>query len=206
MKSKTIPLEGVTALLGAEEKDPAGRLAASLPEGQCLAVMEEKSRIDPFLTMKQNANYYKMNMTPEKAARLDELVKLSGLRTREKWDHPFRKDMTGERQLWRVLLTLLLEDGPVLLPQPLAGMASKEREGFAAILRSEAERGRAVVFTAASLKDVMSLGAADRVCFAAGEDFAVYTPEEIAARREALGGEDCSYDDLAGRLAEVDHV
>ena len=74
------------------------------------------------------------------------------------------------------------------------------------ILRSEAERGRAVVFTAASLKDVMGLGAADRVCFATGEDFAVYTPEEIAARREALGGEGCSYDDLAGRLAEGDHV
>lgn len=201
MKQKTISLNGVTVLLGQAELP-----AASLPEGESLTQMEEKSRVDPFLSMKQNANYYKVTMPPEKAARFDELIKLSGLRRREKWERPFRKDMTGEKLLWRIMLTFLLEPGPLLLPYPLRGMTAEQRERFDALLADEAEHGRAIVFTADGLKEIASLTAPKTVCFAAGEDFLVYTPEEIAARREALGGEKISYEDLAVILAEVDHA
>ena len=201
MKQKTIPLNGVTVLLGQAELP-----AASLPEGESLTQMEEKSHVDPFLSMKQNANYYKMTMPPEKAARFDELIKLSGLRRREKWERPFRKDMTGEKLLWRIMLTFLLEPGPLLLPHPLRGMTAEQRERFDALLADEAEHGRAIVFTADGLKEIAPLMAPKTVCFAAGEDFLVYTPEEIAARREALGGEKISDEDLAVILAEVDHA
>ncbi len=206
VKQKTIPLGGVTVLLGAEEAGLAARLAASLPEGISLTRMEDVSRIDPFLSMRQNANYYKMTMPSEKAARFDELIKLSGLRKREKWERPFRKDMTGEKLLWRIMLTFLLDPGPLLLPHPLRGMTAEQRERFDALLADEAAHGRAIVFTADGLKEIAPLTAPNTVCFAAGEDYLVYTPEEIAARREALGGETLSYEDLAVILTEVDHA
>ena len=163
-------LPSPVAVVGAEEARLAERLRAALPEGETLTQPGAAELIDPLLTMKQNAAYFRLNLPPEKAERLEELIKLSGLRKREIWEHRFRKDMVGEKALWRLIFTLLATSGPLFLPRALEGLTAAQRERLDAILADEAALGRPIVFTAAALKDLAPLQAVKTVFVADGEE------------------------------------
>ena len=193
-------LSSPSALIGTDETRLRALLDAALPEGTALTVLGTASLIDPFLSMKANAAYYRLNMPPEKAARLDELIKLSGLRKREIWEHRFRDNMGGEKQLWRIVFTLLAVPGPVYLPHALEGLTAAQRERLDAILADEAAHGRGLIFSAASLKDIAPMTAVKTVYLAAGDALLPFTPVEIESFRAAHGGDALSYEELASLL------
>ena len=145
---------GVIGILGKE--DPAGAAAAVLGPEAGLYPLPRDPMLEPRLSMKQNYRLLLFGADPEKAALLTRLLDLSGLK-KQGWDRPFRKDMDGERQMWKILLTLALGGDRVLLPEALVGMNGAQREKLDAVLADWTREGRTALLTLGSLKEALSL-------------------------------------------------
>ena len=147
---------GVTAALGLEGADPAGAVLAALGPEAGLTVLPQEPLLEPSLTMRQNYRLVKRFSPAETGEALGKLLELSGLR-KQGWDRPFRKDMDGERQLWKLMLTLAMSRGRVLLPRALVGLSGIQRAALDAMLAAWTEEGRSAVLTAGTVKEALAL-------------------------------------------------
>jgi len=159
---------GVTAALGLDGADPAPAVLASLGPEAGLTVLPPEPLLEPSLTMWQNYRLVKRFSPPEKGEALARLLELSGLKT-QGWDRTFRKDMDGERQLWKLMLTLAMSRGRVFLPRALEGLSGVQRERLDAMLAAWTEEGRAAVLTAGTVKEALALSSVRQLWLVRGE-------------------------------------
>ena len=104
MKEGTLS-PGVIAVLSCGGADPGEAARAALGASPGFLELPPEPMPEPALTLRQNYRLLKRYSPAEKGETLGELLELSGLK-KKGWDRPFRKDMEGERQLWKLLMTL----------------------------------------------------------------------------------------------------
>lgn len=172
---------GIIGVLGKE--DPASAVTAALGPEAGLYLLPREPMLEPRLSMEANCRLLRMNTDPEKAELLDRLVDLSGLK-KQGWTRPFRKDMDGERQIWKILLTLVLGGSRVLLPEALVGMNGDMRKRLDEVLAAWTAEGRTAILTLGSLKEALSLPSLDTLWLCRGEGIRSLSRERAETYRD----------------------
>ena len=192
-------LNTVTALVGLHAIERA--MAEAGPQAELCSV--DDIPYYPRLSIRNNACAFRMALPQTEQELFWELLKVTGLRA-PAWNVTSFKGRPGSQRLWGLVLGLMKHAPTILALEPMSGMDAKDRACFTELIHWCGEKGIPFTYTAVQLKDVMELGAAQKLRLAAPEG---WLDTNTLRMEEAMEqAEDKSWNKLQSRWEGSDYA